>query len=173
MASISHYAERTFVCFRCTCGFPHPTLFDYNNVTHKAYHSPLPLERGWGWGQLGLRPVGFEFVSPTNKAATKQIVSSLPCNVVKRGRGRDLFAVMFVRNGEFLTTARTASSQNATTILRWHPLTETVLIHPSAVVGLKCSFHCFILIYCYNLAFEVQNYLFLFKQPNDNEDLSI
>ena len=48
-----------------------------------------------------------------------------------------------------------------------------MLIHPSAVVGLKCSFHCFILIYCYNLAFEVQNYLFLFKQPNDNEDLSI
>ena len=142
---------------------------------------PLPLERGWGvrpigagaegdwgWGQLGS-----SLFPQTNKAATKQIVSSLPCNVVKRGRGRDLFAVMFVRNGEFLTTARTASSQNATTILRWHPLTEAVLIHPSAIVGLKCSFHCFILIYCYNLAFEVQNYLFLFKQPNDNEDLSI
>ena len=70
-------------------------------------------EAGWGRGQLG--PSLFP---QTNKAATKQIVSSLPCNVVKRGRGRDLFAVMFVRNGEFLTTARTASSQNATTILR-------------------------------------------------------
>ena len=70
-------------------------------------------EGDWGRGQLG--PSLFP---QTNKAATKQIVSSLPCNVVKRGRGRDLFAVMFVRNGEFLTTARTASSQNATTILR-------------------------------------------------------
>ena len=70
-------------------------------------------EAGWG---LGVRL--FPQIPQTNKAATKQFVSSLPCNVVKRGRGRDLFAVMFVRNGEFLTTARTASSQNATTILR-------------------------------------------------------
>ena len=84
---------------------------------------PLPSPLGEG---LGVRPIGaggeaswVRVCFPqTNKAATKQIVSSLPCNVVKRGRGRDLFAVMFVRNGEFLTTARTASSQNATTILR-------------------------------------------------------
>ena len=73
-------------------------------------------ERGWGeadWGRV------YSLKHPqTNKAATKQFVSSLPCNVVKRGRSRDLFSVMFVRNGEFLTTARTASSQNATTILR-------------------------------------------------------
>ncbi|KDR51509.1 hypothetical protein HMPREF1991_02431 [Hoylesella loescheii DSM 19665 = JCM 12249 = ATCC 15930] len=27
-----------------------------------------------------------------------------------------------------------------------------MLIHPSTIVGLKCSFHCFILIYCYILA---------------------
>ena len=73
-------------------------------------------ERGWSEADRG-RVCSREH-SQTNKAATKQFVSSLPCNVVKRGRSRDLFSVMFVRNGEFLTTARTASSQNATTILR-------------------------------------------------------
>ena len=92
---------------------------------------PSPLGEGLGVRPrgVGLRLIGtgskaergrvcFLKSPQTNKAATKQFVSSLPCNVVKRGRGRDLFAVMFVRNGEFLTTARTASSQNATTILR-------------------------------------------------------
>ena len=85
----------------------------------------------------------------------------------------NLFTVMLVGNGELFATACTARSQYATTILGCHSLTEAVFVNPSTVVGLKCSFHCFILIYCYNLAFEVQNYLFLFKQPNDNEDLSI
>ena len=73
-------------------------------------------ERGWGEAERGR--VCFLKSPQTNKAATKQFASSLPCNVVKRGRSRDLFSVMLVRNGEFLTTARTASSQNATTILR-------------------------------------------------------
>lgn len=52
-----------------------------------------------------------------------------------------LLAVMLVRNGELLATLGAAGGQNATAILRGHSLTEAVLVHTTAVVGLKCSFH--------------------------------
>lgn len=52
-----------------------------------------------------------------------------------------LLAVMLVRNGELLATLGAAGGQNATAILRGHSLTEAVLVHATAVVGLKCSFH--------------------------------
>ena len=58
--------------------------------------------------------------------------------------------MMLVRNGQLLTTLRTAGSQNATTILCCHTLTETMLVHATAIVRLKCSFHCLIIFfYCY------------------------
>ena len=97
-------------------------------------------------------PSCWRLPTTTNKAAMKHVrfIAALQCRHTVWIRS--LFAVMFVRNSEFLATARAASSQNATTILSWHPLTEAVLIHPSTIVGLKCSFHCFILIYCYILA---------------------
>ena len=53
---------------------------------------------------------------------------------------------MLVRNGQLLATFRTAGSQYTTTILCCHTLAETMLVHAAAIVGLKCSFHCCILL---------------------------
>ena len=50
--------------------------------------------------------------------------------------------MMLITYCELLATMCTARSQNATTILRCHTGTETMLIHTATVVGLKCSFHC-------------------------------
>jgi len=72
---------------------------------------------------------------------------------------------MFVGNGELFATACTARSQYATTILGCHSLTEAVFVNPSTIVGLKCSFHCFIFLLLYS-RFGLQKYAFLFKQPN-------
>ena len=53
---------------------------------------------------------------------------------------------------QLLTTMCTARSQNATTILCSHTLTETMLVYAATVVGLKCSFHCcFILFFVIDL----------------------
>lgn len=50
--------------------------------------------------------------------------------------------MMLITYSELLTTMCTARSQNATTILRCHTSTETMLVYATTVVGLKCSFHC-------------------------------
>jgi hypothetical protein len=55
--------------------------------------------------------------------------------------------VILVRNRQLLTTLSAARSQNAATILGSHSLTEAVLVDATAIVRLKCSFHCFLLIY--------------------------
>lgn len=55
----------------------------------------------------------------------------------------DLLSVVLVRNSKLLTTLGTAGGKHTTTILGCHSLTETVLVHSSSVVGLKCSFHLF------------------------------
>ena len=54
---------------------------------------------------------------------------------------KDLFSVMFVRNGELLPAASTTRRQYTATVLRCHSLAEAVLVHSSSVVRLKCSFH--------------------------------
>lgn len=72
--------------------------------------------------------------------------------VASRKRNRRLLSVILVRNGELLATFSTTGSQNAAAILRCHSLTEAVLVHATAVVGLECSFHCelsFIVYYRY------------------------
>lgn len=56
-----------------------------------------------------------------------------------------LFAVIFVRNSEFLTTFCPARCKHATAILCCHTLTETMLVHATTIVRLKCSFHFLIL----------------------------
>ena len=53
--------------------------------------------------------------------------------------------MVLVRNGELLAALGTARSQHAAAVLRGHALAETMLVHAAAIVGLKCSFHCFIL----------------------------
>ena len=58
---------------------------------------------------------------------------------------RSLFAMCLVRYGQFLATLCAARSQYAATILRGHSRSETVLIVAATVVGLKCSFHIFVL----------------------------
>jgi hypothetical protein len=55
--------------------------------------------------------------------------------------------VILVRNRQLLATLGTTSGQNAATILGGHSLTEAVLVNATAIVRLKCSLHCFLLIY--------------------------
>ena len=83
-----------------------------------------------------------------------------------------LFTVTLIRNCQLFATVLTTVSQNATTILGCHSLTETVLVHTTAIVGLKCSFHCslflFILLIFTQVRgisphFGLQNYTFLFN----------
>ena len=52
---------------------------------------------------------------------------------------------MLIRHSQLLAAFGTTGSQNAAAILGGHPLTETVLVHSPAIVGLKCSFHLFLL----------------------------
>ena len=52
-----------------------------------------------------------------------------------------LLAVMLIRNGQLLAPFCTAGSQHATAVLGGHSLAEAVFVHPSAIVGLECSFH--------------------------------
>ena len=93
-----------------------------------------------------------------------------------RYRGAALFAVVLVADSELLAAMCAAVCQYATTILCWHTLTETMLVHATAIVWLKCSFHFvlryLVFIYCcwaikvateYTAQFGVQRYLFLFN----------
>jgi len=57
-----------------------------------------------------------------------------------------LFSVVLIRYGQLLAAFGAARSQHATTILRCHALAETMLVNAATVVGLKCSFHCSIIV---------------------------
>lgn len=52
-----------------------------------------------------------------------------------------------IRYGQFLATLCAARSQYAAAVLRGHSLSETVLVITATVVGLKCSFHIFVLLF--------------------------
>lgn len=52
-----------------------------------------------------------------------------------------LLSVVLIRNSELLAAMSATRSQNATTVLGGHTLTEAMLVHTAAVVRLKCSFH--------------------------------
>ena len=83
--------------------------------------------------------------------------------------------MILVRNCKLLAALSTTGSENATTILCGHTLTEPVLVHSSSVVRLECSFHnrlCVILVFCMlSMAFReskkpsfgLQNYIILLK----------
>ena len=67
-----------------------------------------------------------------------------PSCIMTQSHTTVLLSVILVRNSKFFTTFGTTGSQYAATILCCHSLTETMLVYPSPVVGLECSFHCFI-----------------------------
>lgn len=52
-----------------------------------------------------------------------------------------------IRYGQFLATFCAARGQYASAVLRGHSLSETVLVIAATVVGLKCSFHCLIVLF--------------------------
>ena len=54
---------------------------------------------------------------------------------------QELLAVVLIRNSKLLATLSATRCKHATTVLCCHSLTESVLIHTSSVVRLKCSFH--------------------------------
>ena len=58
-----------------------------------------------------------------------------------------LLSVILVRYGQLLAALCTARSQDAAAILGGHALAETMLVHAATVVGLKCSFHCLIVLF--------------------------
>jgi hypothetical protein len=58
-----------------------------------------------------------------------------------------LFTMCLIRYGQFLATFCAARGQYASAVLRGHSLSETVLVIAATVVGLKCSFHIFVLLF--------------------------
>ena len=55
--------------------------------------------------------------------------------------------MVLVRNSKLLATLCATCSEHAATVLCCHSLTETVLVHTSSVVWLKCSFHRFFILF--------------------------
>lgn len=68
---------------------------------------------------------------------------------LEKQRGLCLHAIVFVRNGEFLSALSATCSQYSATIGGSHSLTETVLVFSLSVRGLECSFHLRIYVLCY------------------------
>ena len=66
---------------------------------------------------------------------------------LEKQRGLCLHAIVFVRNGEFLSALSATCSQYSATIGGSHSLTETVLVFSLSVRGLERSFHCIYLFY--------------------------
>ena len=65
-------------------------------------------------------------------------------------RMRKLFSVVLVWHGQLLAATGATGIQHATAVLCCHSLAETVLVHATTIVRLKCSFHLSILILtCY------------------------
>ena len=61
-----------------------------------------------------------------------------------------LLSVVLVGYGQLLTSTGAARRKHSTTIFCCHSLAESVLVHATTIVRLKCSFHFIvvILIYC-------------------------
>ena len=68
---------------------------------------------------------------------------------LQKQRGLCLHAIVFVRNGEFLSALSATCSQYSTAIGGSHSLTETVLVSSLSVRGLECSFHLTSIFLCY------------------------
>ena len=94
------------------------------------------------------------------------------CGVILVQKG--LFSVVLVRYCQFLAAMSAARCQYATTILGSHSLTEAVLVHATAIVGLERSFHFALSFYCYyrynalrerrgHSRYGLQNYGFFLK----------
>jgi hypothetical protein len=62
--------------------------------------------------------------------------------------------VALVGNGQLLAALGAAAGQHAASILRGHALTEAMLVHTAAIVGLECSFHCAISLFVVVISFE-------------------
>jgi hypothetical protein len=88
-----------------------------------------------------------------------------------KSMARELFAVTLVGDGELLAALGTTCSEHAAAISGCHTFTETVLVLPSTVVGLKCSFHnaIFFYIVCESgLTGCKSTYFFSFTQDFDD-----
>ena len=55
-----------------------------------------------------------------------------------------LFSVVFAWNSKLLAALLATSRKNAATILGLHTQAETMLVDALAIVGLECSFHCYL-----------------------------
>ena len=68
-------------------------------------------------------------------------------------KGKEIAGILpavFVGNGQFLAAVAATGGEHAAAIGAGHSLTEAVLVYATAIVGLKCSFHCYISIFILN-----------------------
>ena len=94
-----------------------------------------------------------------NKDSVCLIKKEKPQNTVSASCGSLLFsfsglcfyAVVFVRDGQFLTTFSTTCSQYAATVSGCHSFTETVFVSSLSVRGLISSFHLSYLLCYYSM----------------------
>ena len=80
------------------------------------------------------------------KQMGRQTRRSYAIPFVGRADSTGLLAVTLVGYGQLLTSLGAARSQHPTSVLRSHALAEAMLVHAAAVVRLKRSFHCLIII---------------------------
>ena len=64
---------------------------------------------------------------------------------------------MLVRYGQLLAALGTTRCQHAASVLRGHALAEAMLVHATAIVRLKCSFHLAIF-FVYLLMFNAKKW---------------
>ena len=111
-----------------------------------AFGYSLPTVRAaWGLAPVRIRSCWANKKSEDGPLGTSSLFHSLPPGQCPQD---GLLSVMLIRYGQLLATFCTTGSQNSTAILGCHSLAETMLVHPSSVVGLECSFHyykCFML----------------------------
>lgn len=85
--------------------------------------------------------------SKSRKAAKDKFQSFAAFLFLYTRNGLRLHSVVFVRNGQFLSSFSTTCCQYSAAVCSSHSLTETVFVLSLSVRGLKCSFHCYIFFY--------------------------
>jgi len=83
----------------------------------------------------------------SNKAAMKNIAGNPIKKSLEKGTliiciRVGLFQFSLVRNREFLTAFPSSACQHFTSVGSFHTLTETMYRFSSAIMWLKCTFHC-------------------------------
>ena len=87
-----------------------------------------------------------DFKSNKKQPKWKKIGSELKNRIFRTylNSSEKLFSVVFAWNSKLLAALLATSRKNAATILGLHTQAETMLVDALAIVGLECSFHCYL-----------------------------